>query len=87
MTDAGHEPTAWAQLLTPSRYSEFEQLRQHLVKTFPHATGSIPPLPPKSIFSKFQTKFLEKRKAGLSYFLQYAPRCIYTPLGVSTHHF
>ncbi|KAF2707485.1 Phox-like protein [Pleomassaria siparia CBS 279.74] len=51
------------------RYSEFEKLRENLAKTFPHATGSMPPLPPKSIFSKFQTKFLEKRKAGLSYFL------------------
>ncbi|KAF2797640.1 Phox-like protein [Melanomma pulvis-pyrius CBS 109.77] len=51
------------------RYSEFEHLRHDLVKTFPHATGSMPPLPPKSIFSKFQTKFLEKRKAGLAYFL------------------
>lgn len=51
------------------RYSEFDELRRRLVKTFPHAQGAIPPLPPKSIISKFRPRFLEKRHAGLSYFL------------------
>ncbi|KAF2234949.1 PX-domain-containing protein [Viridothelium virens] len=51
------------------RYSEFDDFRQKLVKTFPHAEAAMPPLPPKSIVSKFRPQFLEKRKAGLSYFL------------------
>ncbi|KAF2742597.1 Phox-like protein [Sporormia fimetaria CBS 119925] len=51
------------------RYSEFDELRRQLVKTFPHAQGAIPPLPPKSVISKFRPRFLEKRHAGLSYFL------------------
>jgi hypothetical protein len=34
------------------RYSEFEDLRKKLVRTFPHAAGSLPPLPPKSIVCK-----------------------------------
>jgi hypothetical protein len=51
------------------RYSEFDELRQKLVKTFPHAEGAMPPLPPKSVISRFRPRFLERRKAGLSYFL------------------
>lgn len=34
------------------RYSEFESLHHKLVTTFPHAVGSIPPLPPKSVVCK-----------------------------------
>ncbi|KAF2187625.1 Phox-like protein [Zopfia rhizophila CBS 207.26] len=55
------------------RYSEFDELRQKLVETFPHAEGAMPPLPPKSVISRFRPRFLERRKAGLSYFLQYVP--------------
>ena len=35
------------------RYSEFDELRQKLVKTFPHAEGAMPPLPPKSVICEF----------------------------------
>lgn len=31
----------------------------------------MPPLPRKSIVSRFNPKFLEKRKEGLTYFLKY----------------
>ena len=52
------------------RYSEFEELRQRLVKAFPQSTKkSLPPLPPKSAIYKFRPQFLEKRRQGLSYFL------------------
>ncbi|KAF2253281.1 Phox-like protein [Trematosphaeria pertusa] len=51
------------------RYSEFESLHHKLVTTFPHAVGSIPPLPPKSVVSRFRPRFLERRRIGLSYFL------------------
>ncbi|KAF2835478.1 PX-domain-containing protein [Patellaria atrata CBS 101060] len=51
------------------RYSEFDRLRSNLIKTFPHATGSLPPLPPKSVISRFRPRFLERRKSGLFYFL------------------
>jgi len=51
------------------RYSEFHKLRQNLAKTFTSAGGALPELPPKSFLHRFQTKFLEKRKIGLAYFL------------------
>ncbi|KAF2132778.1 PX-domain-containing protein [Dothidotthia symphoricarpi CBS 119687] len=51
------------------RYSEFEDLRQKLVTTFPQAGGSMPQFPPKSVISRFRPRFLEKRKEGLTYFL------------------
>ncbi|KAF2030082.1 PX-domain-containing protein [Setomelanomma holmii] len=51
------------------RYSEFEDLHQKLVQTFPHAVASMPQFPPKSVISRFRPRFLEKRKQGLSYFL------------------
>lgn len=34
------------------RYSEFEDLRAKLAQTFPHAVGSMPQFPPKSIICK-----------------------------------
>jgi hypothetical protein len=34
------------------RYSEFEDLYQKLVQTFPHAVGSMPQFPPKSVICK-----------------------------------
>ncbi|KAH0291189.1 PX-domain-containing protein, partial [Aureobasidium sp. EXF-3399] len=51
------------------RYSEFDTLRQHLVRAFPLSEASIPELPRKSLVSRFRTKFLEQRKAGLAHFL------------------
>jgi len=52
------------------RYSEFDKLRKNLTKTFPLAGAALPELPPKSFMHRFQPKFLEKRKAGLAYFLK-----------------
>ncbi|KAJ3949333.1 uncharacterized protein N0V96_000448 [Colletotrichum fioriniae] len=51
------------------RYSEFDDLREKLVKTFPNFEAAVPPLPPKSVISKFRPRFLDKRRAGLQYFL------------------
>lgn len=51
------------------RYSEFDDLRYKLLQTFPNSTAAMPPLPPKSVISKFRPKFLENRRAGLQYFL------------------
>lgn len=34
------------------RYSEFEDLHQKLVQTFPHAVSSMPQFPPKSVICK-----------------------------------
>ncbi|KAK0259932.1 PX domain-containing protein ypt35 [Friedmanniomyces endolithicus] len=53
------------------RYSEFDQLRVDLVRSFPHAEAMIPKLPRKSVVSRFRPKFLESRKAGLQQFLSY----------------
>ncbi|KAK7540792.1 uncharacterized protein J3D65DRAFT_691822 [Phyllosticta citribraziliensis] len=52
------------------RYSEFDDLRQRLARTFPHAEAALPELPPKSFVSRFRPRFLERRRAGLSYFLK-----------------
>ncbi|KAK3329375.1 Phox homologous domain-containing protein [Apodospora peruviana] len=51
------------------RYSEFDDLRRRLVQTFPNFEAAVPVLPPKSVISKFRPRFLEKRRAGLQYFL------------------
>lgn len=57
-------------LVIRKRYSEFDDLRNKLLKAFPDSTKtSLPPLPPKSAIYKFKPKFLEKRRQGLSYFL------------------
>ncbi|KAB8077867.1 Phox homologous domain-containing protein [Aspergillus leporis] len=51
------------------RYSEFDDLRQKLVSSFPHAKNALPALPPKSVLFKFRPAFLESRRVGLEYFL------------------
>ncbi|WYZ44169.1 hypothetical protein EsH8_VII_000605 [Colletotrichum jinshuiense] len=51
------------------RYSEFDDLRDKLVRTFPNFEAAVPPLPPKSVISKFRPRFLDKRRSGLQYFL------------------
>lgn len=51
------------------RYSEFDDLRQRLIDSFPHARSALPALPPKSVLYKFRPKFLESRRVGLEYFL------------------
>lgn len=52
------------------RYSEFDDFRDQLVQSFPNFEAAVPPLPPKSVISKFRPRFLEKRRAGLQYFLK-----------------
>ena len=56
------------------RYSEFDEFRWRLMRTFPGFEAAVPELPPKSIISKFRPRFLEKRRAGLQYFLKYVLR-------------
>jgi hypothetical protein len=51
------------------RYSEFDEFREQLIQSFPGFEAAMPPLPPKSVISKFRPRFLEKRRAGLQYFL------------------
>jgi PX domain len=52
------------------RYSEFDDLRNRLLQTFPLSEAAMPLLPPKGVISKFRPKFLEQRRIGLSYFLK-----------------
>lgn len=52
------------------RYSEFDDLRQKLLLTFPNSAAAMPELPRKSVISKFRPVFLEKRRIGLSYFMK-----------------
>jgi len=56
-------------LIIRKRYSEFYDLREKLAAAFPQSKPALPALPPKSIIYRFQQKFLEKRRSGLSYFL------------------
>lgn len=58
------------------RYSEFDELRQKLVMSFPNFGAAVPPLPPKSVISKFRPKFLDKRRQGLQYFLKCVSRSL-----------
>lgn len=58
------------------RFSEFDALRNKLLLTFPNSQAAMPPLPPKSVISKFRPKFLETRRVGLQYFL----KCVYDTL-------
>ncbi|KAH8899332.1 Phox-like protein [Thozetella sp. PMI_491] len=51
------------------RYSEFDDFRRRLIQTFPGFEAAVPVLPPKSVIAKFRPQFLEKRRAGLQYFL------------------
>ncbi|KFA60837.1 hypothetical protein S40285_06177 [Stachybotrys chlorohalonatus IBT 40285] len=51
------------------RYSEFDELRRQLTLSFPYSRAAIPDLPPKGVVAKFRPNFLEKRRAGLQYFL------------------
>jgi hypothetical protein len=53
------------------RYSEFDDFRRKLTQSFPNFRAAVPELPPKSTLFKFRPKFLEKRRAGLQYFLKY----------------
>jgi hypothetical protein len=53
------------------RYSEFDDLRDKLLQTFPYSEAAMPPLPPKSVISKFRPKFLENRRIKLQYFLKW----------------
>ena len=52
------------------RYSEFDDLRRRLVLTFPNFEAAVPALPPKGVLKRFHPRFLEKRRAGLQYFLK-----------------
>ncbi|PHH75520.1 hypothetical protein CDD80_2317 [Ophiocordyceps camponoti-rufipedis] len=54
------------------RYSEFEDLRAQLIQSFPGFEAAVPVLPPKSFIARFRPAFLDKRRAGLQYFLQCA---------------
>lgn len=56
------------------RYSEFDDFRHRLVQSFPNFEAAVPVLPPKSVIAKFRPRFLEKRRAGLQYFLKYVYR-------------
>jgi PX domain len=53
------------------RYSEFDDLRSKLISTFPDFKAAVPTLPPKSVIWRFQSRFLEKRRRGLQYFLKH----------------
>ncbi|KAL2143564.1 hypothetical protein VTI28DRAFT_10350 [Corynascus sepedonium] len=58
-----------ARINIRKRYSEFDDLRRRLVQTFPGFEAAVPALPPKSVLKRFHPRFLEKRRAGLQYFL------------------
>lgn len=56
-------------LYSRKRFSDFITLRKMLKKAFPRLRQVIPKLPPKTVVGKFRSKFLEKRRQSLEYFL------------------
>jgi len=50
------------------RYSDFEWLRKHLIRSLPGVF--IPPLPKKQLTGRFEDSFIESRRAGLEEFLR-----------------
>lgn len=53
------------------RYSDFVDLREELVRSFPRLKKSIPKLPPKKVVGKFTPSFVEQRRRDLEYFFKY----------------
>lgn len=51
------------------RYSEFDKLRQQLLRAFPDHAKEIPKLPPKKLIGNLATDFLNKRRKGLEFFI------------------
>ncbi|KAI9306644.1 Phox homologous domain-containing protein [Cunninghamella echinulata] len=64
------------------RYSDFVEIRQRLVKQYPHLKSSIPKLPPKKVVGKFTPTFVEQRRRDLEYFFKYI--FLHPTLGSST---
>lgn len=62
--------TQGAVLRFQRRYSEFDALRNTLIKEFSGRGLSIPELPAKALVARFDGRFLEERRKGLEYFLQ-----------------
>ena len=48
-------------MLKQDRYSEFQELRERLLLTFPHAGRAMPELPPKSLI---RTSFSQDKHVG-----------------------
>jgi hypothetical protein len=76
-----YHPLQGSSFRIRKRFSEFDALRDKLFLTFPNSQAAMPPLPPKSVISKFRPKFLETRRVGLQYFLKWVyetpyPRCM-----------
>jgi hypothetical protein len=69
-TDPFVSGTQGSRINIRKRYSEFDDLRKKLVKTFPNFEAAVPALPPKSVLKRYHPRFLEKRRAGLQYFLK-----------------
>lgn len=65
------------------RYSEFDDFRRRLVFSFPNFEAAVPVLPPKSVVSRFRPRFLEKRRAGLQYFLKCVCPSLFLSLSAS----
>ena len=53
------------------RYSEFDALRNHLLRTFPKSAQALPALPRKTMVRKFEEQFLEERRKRLEWFLHW----------------
>lgn len=50
--EVGHRLSLSIPSADRTRYSEFEDLHTKLLQTFPHAAGSMPHFPPKSVICK-----------------------------------
>jgi hypothetical protein len=68
------ETLSGSAMTVSKRYSEFDRFRARLIRSFPASQAAVPELPPKSVIAKFRPRFLEKRRAGLQYFLKWVLR-------------
>lgn len=59
-----------AKIHRMKRYTDFEALRKELKKKLPHLRYTLPPLPAKNNFSRFEPTFLAKRQGRLDFWLR-----------------
>lgn len=63
------ETSKGGQIHLLKRYSEFDELRNQLLESFPDHVTEIPKLPPKKVFGNLKNDFLVKRRRGLEFFI------------------
>ena len=61
-TETDRKQYEQARFQVIKRYSDFDWLRHHLIRTYPGVI--VPPLPEKSVLKKTESSFVEMRRRG-----------------------